>query len=101
MLFSPLFFTEALGVIYRLQEKITSHHSRRINRLINDQGSAADPRPGPRFRGNVLAVASTISLTFCYAACAQLELLEVGDYTLNRSRIGLHGCGLLKTPLIP
>ena len=72
-----------------------------INRLINGQGSAVDPRPEPRFRGSILAVAPTISLTFCYAASAQLELLEVGEYILDRSRIGLHGCGLLKTLFNP
>ena len=56
MLFSPPFLQRPWGSIYRLQKKIMSHHSRKINRLINGQGSAADPQPGPRVRGSILAV---------------------------------------------
>ena len=74
-----------------------SHHSRRINRLINIQRTAADPRPRPRFRGRILAVAPTIFLTFCFASYAQLELLEGGEYALDQSRFGLRCCGLLNS----
>ena len=56
--------------LFSLQEKMPSHHSRRINRLINGQRSAADPRPEPRFCGNILVVAPAIALTFRYGAGA-------------------------------
>jgi len=72
-----------------------SHHSRRINCLNNGQRTAANLRPGPRFRGRILAVAPMISLAFYYASCAQLELLEGGEYALDQSRFGLPCCGLL------
>ena len=81
--------------LFIAQEKMPSHHSRRINRLINGQRSAADPRLEPHFRDRILVVAPMISLTFCYASCAQLELLKGGEYALDQSRFGLPCCGLL------
>ena len=100
MLFSPR-LQRPQGSIYSLLEKRPSHHSRWIKRLINGQRTAADPWPEPRFRGRILAVAPTNSLPFCYASCAQLDLLESGEYALDQSRFGLPCNGLLNSSLIP
>ena len=47
-----------------------------------------DPWPGPLYCDSILAIAPAITLTFCYAACAQLEHLEVGEYALIVLELG-------------
>ena len=65
MLFSPPILQRPWGSFYRPQELIATHNSRRINRLINDQGCVADLRLEPHFRSSILVMAPAIALTWC------------------------------------
>ena len=74
---SPPFFRRVLGSLFiGFRRGGTSHPDRGINRWLNGQITAADPRPEPRFRGRILAVAPADSVANLLEVVGHVVLLE-------------------------
>ena len=66
-----------------------SNLSREIKRWLNGQILAADPRPEPRFRGRILAIAPTISVAVLLQSVYHGESSRKLGIFVDDSRSGL------------